>query len=37
MRAHSEQEGVGHYGLFNGRRFRERIAPLIKGFMAAHG
>ena len=37
MRMHSEQAGVGHYGLFNGRRFRERIAPMIKGFMAAHG
>ncbi len=36
MREHSEQAGVGHYGLFNGRRFRERIAPMIKGFMAAH-
>ncbi len=36
MRAHSEQQEVGHYGLFNGRRFRERIAPMIKEFIQAH-
>jgi poly(3-hydroxybutyrate) depolymerase len=35
--AHYEQQGVGHYGLFNGRRFRTEIAPLIKSFMAQHG
>jgi poly(3-hydroxybutyrate) depolymerase len=32
-RAHREQAGVGHYGLFNGRRFTTEIAPLIKGFI----
>ncbi len=37
MHAHHEQKGVGHYGLFNGRRFRTEIAPLIKSFMAQHG
>ena len=36
MREHREQAGVGHYGLFNGRRFRETIAPTIKAFVAAH-
>ncbi len=36
MREHYEQEGVGHYGLFNGRKFREMIAPQIKQFIAAH-
>ncbi|MBV9813632.1 MAG: polyhydroxyalkanoate depolymerase, partial [Acetobacteraceae bacterium] len=36
QRAHWEQPGVGHYGLFNGRRFRTDIAPRIKAFMAAH-
>ena len=36
MRDHLEQKGVGHYGLFNGRRFRTEVAPHIKGFMAAH-
>ena len=33
MRVHHEQPGVGHYGLFNGRRFREEIAPRIKAFI----
>jgi poly(3-hydroxybutyrate) depolymerase len=36
MRQHHEQEGVGHYGLFNGRRFKEQIAPRISAFIAAH-
>ena len=36
-RAHLEQQGVGHYGLFNGRRFREEIAPRIKSFIKTHG
>jgi poly(3-hydroxybutyrate) depolymerase len=30
------QPGVGHYGVFNGRRFREEIAPRMKAFMARH-
>lgn len=36
MRMHHEQKGVGHYGLFNGRRFNAEIAPLIKGFIQSH-
>ena len=36
-RMHIEQAGVGHYGLFNGSRFRNEIAPRIKGFMRAQG
>ena len=36
MREHLEQQGVGHYGLFNGRRFTTEIAPRIKAFMQAH-
>jgi poly(3-hydroxybutyrate) depolymerase len=35
-RLHVEQPGVGHYGLFNGRRFRSEIAPKIKAFMTAN-
>tara|TARA_R110001592_G_scaffold170049_2_gene406880 strand:+ start:675 stop:2114 length:1440 start_codon:yes stop_codon:yes gene_type:complete len=31
---HMEAEGVGHYGIFNGRRFREMIAPKVKAFIA---
>lgn len=27
---------VGHYGIFNGRRWREVIAPEVKAFMRAH-
>lgn len=30
---HLEQPGVGHYGIFNGRRFREQIGPAIKAFI----
>ena len=33
MRAHYEQAGVGHYGIFNGRRWREEIAPRVKAFI----
>jgi poly(3-hydroxybutyrate) depolymerase len=36
MRQHIEQAGVGHYGLFNGSRFRGEIAPRIKAFMREH-
>jgi poly(3-hydroxybutyrate) depolymerase len=28
------QKDVGHYGVFNGSRFRKEIAPAIKAFMA---
>jgi poly(3-hydroxybutyrate) depolymerase len=35
-RDHLEQAGVGHYGLFNGRRFRSEVAPRIKAFAASH-
>lgn len=31
------QPDVGHYGVFNGRRFREEIAPMMKRFMAEKG
>jgi poly(3-hydroxybutyrate) depolymerase len=30
---HHLQAGVGHYGVFNGTRFRQEIAPRIKAFM----
>jgi poly(3-hydroxybutyrate) depolymerase len=36
-REHYEQEGVGHYGVFNGRRWREEIAPRVKSFIRKHG
>ena len=30
------QKGVGHYGVFNGRRFRAEIAPRIAEFTRTH-
>ncbi len=33
---HHTQPEVGHYGVFNGRRFREEIGPKIKGFIASY-
>lgn len=35
-RAHHLQTGVGHYGIFNGRRWREQIAPRIAAFIRAN-
>ena len=35
-RDHYEQPGVGHYGVFNGRRWREKIAPRVAAFISAH-
>jgi len=29
-------ERVGHYGIFNGRRWREQIAPVVDEWIAAH-
>ena len=29
-------EGVGHYGIFNGRKWREQIAPVVEKFIAAN-
>ncbi len=36
MHGHWEAPAVGHYGLFNGRKFRSDIAPRIKQFMQTH-
>jgi poly(3-hydroxybutyrate) depolymerase len=33
---HWEQPSVGHYGLFNGARFRNSVAPRIKAFIGKH-
>ncbi len=30
-------EGAGHYGIFNGSKWRERIAPQVEAFIARHG
>ena len=37
MKAHYMQPTVGHYGVFNGSRFRAEIVPRIVDFMASHG
>jgi poly(3-hydroxybutyrate) depolymerase len=29
-------EGAGHYGIFNGSKWRENIAPVVEGWIAAH-
>jgi poly(3-hydroxybutyrate) depolymerase len=36
LRAHHLQPGSGHYGVFNGSRFRAEIAPKIRSFIATH-
>lgn len=35
-RADYVQQGVGHYGVFNGSRFRSEIAPRITDFILTH-
>ena len=30
-------EDVGHYGIFNGRKWRDKIAPVVERFIAANG
>jgi poly(3-hydroxybutyrate) depolymerase len=35
-RGHHLQAGVGHYGVFNGRRWREEIAPKVTAFIRQH-
>jgi poly(3-hydroxybutyrate) depolymerase len=30
-------KGVGHYGIFNGRKWREKIAPVVEKFIASQG
>jgi poly(3-hydroxybutyrate) depolymerase len=35
-KTHYLQPGVGHYGVFNGSRFRSEIAPRISDFILSH-
>ena len=35
-KAHYTQAGVGHYGVFNGSRFRSEIAPRIADFIRSN-
>ena len=34
---HYVQKGVGHYGVFNGSRFKSEIVPRISDFMRVGG
>lgn len=36
MKKHHEQKGVGHYGIFNGRKWKNKIAPKVKAFIRKH-
>ncbi len=33
---HYDAEGAGHYGIFSGRRWREKVYPHIRDFISAH-
>jgi poly(3-hydroxybutyrate) depolymerase len=36
MKQYHLAKGVGHYGIFNGSKWRERIAPVVEDWIAAH-
>jgi poly(3-hydroxybutyrate) depolymerase len=36
MKKYLMAEGVGHYGIFNGSKWRDRIAPVVEDWIAAH-
>lgn len=36
MKKHHLQKAVGHYGIFNGRKYREFILPVIMDFIHTH-
>ena len=33
---HHLQAGVGHYGVFSGRRWQQEIAPVVRNFILQH-
>jgi poly(3-hydroxybutyrate) depolymerase len=35
-RAHFAASGVGHYGIFSGRRWRETVFPVVRDFIRKH-
>ena len=37
LRTHYVQPNVGHYGVFNGRRWENAIYPIVRDFVFAHG
>ena len=36
MKAHHLQAGVGHYGVFSGKKWEQQIYPQVRNFIAAH-
>ena len=36
MKHYHLAEGAGHYGIFNGSRWRDKIAPVVEDWIAAH-
>ena len=36
-RFHCDVEGAGHYGIFSGRRWREKVYPEVRRFIATYG
>lgn len=36
QKKHLTVDGAGHYGIFSGRRWRERVYPRVRKFIAAH-
>jgi poly(3-hydroxybutyrate) depolymerase len=36
MKQYHLANGVGHYGIFNGSKWRERIAPVVEQWIAKH-
>jgi poly(3-hydroxybutyrate) depolymerase len=37
MQQHLTVTGAGHYGIFSGRRYREKVYPKIRDFIRKHG
>ena len=36
MKRYHLAEGVGHYGIFHGSKWRNRIAPVVEDWIARH-
>jgi poly(3-hydroxybutyrate) depolymerase len=36
LKKHYVQKGVGHYGIFNGSKYRKEVAPKIKDWISKH-
>ena len=37
MRTHYVQPGVGHYGVFSGKRWNQQIYPIVRDVIHASG